>query len=93
MANIGIQVGKKLDKHDIYYRMNLVHDFDGEMYMNVPGTKTAAYTDMGGTWLKFAVGTSAKVGKNNSFYIDLERDFGSRVEKPWAISAGYRHTW
>lgn len=93
MANIGIQVGKKLDKHDIYYRMNLVHDFDGEMYMNVPGTTTAAYTDMGGTWLKFAVGTSAKVGKNNSFYIDLERDFGSRVEKPWAISAGYRHTW
>lgn len=93
MANIGIQVGKKLDKHDIYYRMNLVHDFDGEMYMNVPGTKTAAYTDMGGTWLKFAVGTSAKVGKNNSFYIDLERDFGSRVEKPWSISAGYRHTW
>lgn len=93
MANIGIQVGKKLDKHDIYYRMNLVHDFDGEMYMNVPGTKTSAYTDMGGTWLKFAVGTSAKVGKNNSFYIDLERDFGSRVEKPWAISAGYRHTW
>lgn len=93
MANLGIQVGKKLDKHDIYYRMNLVHDFDGEMYMNVPGTKTAAYTDMGGTWLKFAVGTSAKVGKNNSFYIDLERDFGSRVEKPWAISAGYRHTW
>ena len=93
MANIGIQVGKKLDKHDIYYRMNLVHDFDGEMYMNVPGTKTAAYTDMGGTWLKFAVGTSAKVGKNNSFYIDLERDFGSRVEKLWAISAGYRHTW
>lgn len=93
MANIGIQVGKKLDKHDIYYRMNLVHDFDGEMYMNVPGTKTAAYTDMGGTWLKFAVGTSAKVGKNNSFYIDLEKDFGSRVEKPWSISAGYRHTW
>lgn len=93
MANIGIQVGKKLDKHDIYYRMNLVHDFDGEMYINVPGSTTAAYTDMGGTWLKFAVGTSAKVGKNNSFYIDLERDFGSRVEKPWAISAGYRHTW
>ena len=93
MANLGIQVGKKLDKHDIYYRMNLVHDFDGEMYMNVPGTKTAAYTDMGGTWLKCAVGTSAKVGKNNSFYIDLERDFGNKVEKPWAISAGYRHTW
>lgn len=93
MANIGIQVGKKLDKHDIYYRMNLVHDFDGEMYMNVPETKTSAYTDMGGTWLKFAVGTSAKVGKNNSFYIDLEKDFGSKVEKPWSISAGYRHTW
>lgn len=93
IANLGMQVGKKMDKRDFYYRMNLVHDFDGKMHVNVPGTTTNAYTDMGGTWLKCAVGTSAKVGKNNSFYIDLERDFGNKVEKPWAISAGYRHTW
>ena len=88
-----MQVGKKMDKRDFYYRMNLVHDFDGKMHVNVPGTTTNAYTDMGGTWLKCAIGTSAKVGKNNSYYIDLEKDFGSRVEKPWSISAGYRHTW
>lgn len=93
IANLGIQVGKKMEKRDFYYRMNLVHDFDGKMHINVPGTSTAAYSDMGGTWLKCAIGTSAKVGKNNSYYIDLERDFGSKVEKPWAISAGYRHTW
>ena len=93
IANLGMQVGKKMDKRDFYYRMNLVHDFDGKMHVNVPGTTTNAYTDMGGTWLKCAIGTSAKVGKNNSYYIDLEKDFGSRVEKPWSISAGYRHTW
>lgn len=93
IANLGMQVGKKMDKRDFYYRMNLVHDFDGKMHVNVPGTTTNAYTDMGGTWLKCAIGTSAKVGKNNSFYIDLEKDFGSKVEKPWSISAGYRHTW
>lgn len=93
IANLGMQVGKKMDKCDFYYRMNLVHDFDGKMHVNVPGTTTNAYTDMGGTWLKCAIGTSAKVGKNNSYYIDLEKDFGSKVEKPWSISAGYRHTW
>ena len=93
MVNLGMQVGKKMDKRDFYYRMNLVHDFDGKMHVNVPGTTTNAYTDMGGTWLKCAIGTSAKVGKNNSYYIDLEKDFGSKVEKPWSISAGYRHTW
>ena len=93
IANLGMQVGKKMDKRDFYYRMNLVHDFDGKMHVNVPGTTTNAYTDMGGTWLKCAIGTSAKVGKNNSYYIDLEKDFGSKVEKPWSISAGYRHTW
>lgn len=93
IANLGMQVGKKMDKRDFYYRMNLVHDFDGKMHVNVPGTTTNAYTDMGGTWLKCAFGTSAKVGKNNSYYIDLEKDFGSKVEKPWSISAGYRHTW
>lgn len=93
IANLGMQVGKKMDKRDFYYRMNLVHDFDGKMHVNVPGTTTAAYTDMGGTWLKCAIGTSAKVGKNNSYYIDLEKDFGNKVEKPWSISAGYRHTW
>ena len=93
IANLGMQVGKKMDKRDFYYRMNLVHDFDGKMHVNVPGTTTNAYTDMGGTWLKCAIGTSAKLGKNNSYYIDLEKDFGSKVEKPWSISAGYRHTW
>lgn len=93
IANLGMQVGKKMDKRDFYYRMNLVHDFDGKMHVNVPGTTTNAYTDMGGTWLKCAIGTSAKVGKNKSYYIDLEKDFGSKVEKPWSISAGYRHTW
>lgn len=93
IANLGMQVGKKMDKRDFYYRLNLVHDFDGKMHVNVPGTTTNAYTDMGGTWLKCAIGTSAKVGKNNSYYIDLEKDFGSKVEKPWSISAGYRHTW
>ena len=93
IANLGMQVGKKMDKRDFYYRMNLVHDFDGKMHVKVPGTTTNAYTDMGGTWLKCAIGTSAKVGKNNSYYIDLEKDFGSKVEKPWSISAGYRHTW
>ena len=93
IANLGMQVGKKMDKRDFYYRMNLVHDFDGKMHVNVPGTTTNAYTDMGGTWLKCAIGTSSKVGKNNSYYIDLEKDFGSKVEKPWSISAGYRHTW
>lgn len=93
IANLGMQVGKKMDKRDFYYRMNLVHDFDGKMHVNVPGTTTNAYTDMGGTWLKCAIGTSAKIGKNNSYYIDLEKDFGSKVEKPWSISAGYRHTW
>lgn len=93
IANLGMQVGKKMDKRDFYYRMNLVHDFDGKMHVNVPGTTTNAYTDMGGTWLKCAIGTSAKVGKNNSYYIDLEKDFASKVEKPWSISAGYRHTW
>lgn len=93
IANLGMQVGKNMDKRDFYYRMNLVHDFDGKMHVNVPGTTTNAYTDMGGTWLKCAIGTSAKLGKNNSYYIDLEKDFGSKVEKPWSISAGYRHTW
>lgn len=94
IGSLGIQVGKKVDiKRDFYYRMNLMHDFGGKMHVNVPGTTTAAYTDMGGTWLKFAIGTSAKMDKNNSYYIDLEKDFGNNVEKPWAISAGYRYTW
>lgn len=48
--------------------------------LTFPGTTTNAYTDMGGTWLKCAIGTSAKVGKNNSYYIDLEKDFGSRLK-------------
>ena len=81
--------GQPMYKKNFY----MLYDFDGKMHVKVPGTTTNAYTDMGGAWLKCAIGTSAKLGKNNSYYIDLEKDFGSKVEKPWSISAGYIHTW
>ncbi|MGM9568968.1 MAG: autotransporter outer membrane beta-barrel domain-containing protein [Phascolarctobacterium sp.] len=69
----------------------LNHDCDGNIRIFAP--KIAADDYMGGTWCKVAIGASRKVGKNNSFYIDIEKDFGNKVKKPYSIGAGYRYTW
>lgn len=93
IASLGVQAGKKVGKHDIYYRMNLVHDFDGEMHARIPGTDIEVKNDMGGTWLKCALGTSSKIGKHSSYHIELGKDFGNKVKKTWSISAGYNHSF
>ena len=43
--------------------------------------------------LAFSFGAARKINKNNSFYMDIEKDFGNKVKKPYAIGAGYRYTF
>ena len=72
------------------------HDFDGKMHVSVPDSTlpgSSVYDDMGGTWYKVGIGAARKIDKNNSFYIDIEKDFGNKVKKPYSIGAGYRYTW
>lgn len=96
MASLGVQVGKNVKGTEYYGKFEVRHDFDGKMHVSVPGSNlpgSSVYDDMGGTWYKLAIGAARKIDKNNSFYIDIEKDFGNKVKKPYSIGAGYRYTW
>ncbi len=92
IASLGVQVGKNIKGIEYYGKAELMHDFDGKIHVSAPGINDA-YDDMGGTWLKCAIGASRKIDENNSFYLEVERDFGNKVEKPYGLSLGYRFTW
>ena len=96
MATLGMQVGKNIQGTEFYGLFQVRHDFDGKMHVNVPGSDlpgSSVYDDMGGTWYKVGIGAARKINKNNSFYMDIEKDFGNKVKKPYAIGAGYRYTF
>lgn len=96
MATLGIQTGKNINGTEYYGKFEVRHDFDGKMHVSVPGSTlpgSSVYDDMGGTWYKVGIGAARKIDKNNSFYIDIEKDFGNKVKKPYSIGAGYRYTW
>ena len=96
MASLGVQVGKNIKGTEYYGKFEVRHDFDGKMHVSVPGSNlpgSSVYDDMGGTWYKVGIGAARKIDKNNSFYIDIEKDFGNKVKKPYSIGAGYRYTW
>ena len=96
MASLGMQVGKNVQGTEFYGLLQVRHDFDGKMHVSVPGSDlpgSSVYDDMGGTWYKVGIGAARKINKNNSFYLDLEKDFGNKVKKPYSIGAGYRYTW
>ena len=96
MATLGMQVGKNIQGTEYYGLFQVRHDFDGKMHVSIPGSNlpgSSAYEDMGGTWYKVGIGAARKINKNNSFYMDIEKDFGNKVKKPYAIGAGYRYTF
>ena len=96
MATLGMQVGKNIQGTEFYGLLQVRHDFDGKMHVSVPGSDlpgSSVYDDMGGTWYKVGIGAARKINKNNSFYMDIEKDFGNKVKKPYAIGAGYRYTF
>ena len=91
IASLGVQVGKNIKGTEVYGKLAYVYDFDGNIHVRAPGI--SADDDMGGGYMQVAIGASRKVDKDNSFYIDVEKDFGNKVKKPYAFSIGYRHTF
>lgn len=91
IGSLGMQVGKNIKGIEYYGKVEVMHDFDGEIV--VSNQWNTAKDDMGGTWVKCAVGASRKISDHSAFYIDLEKDFGNKVEKPYAISLGYKTTF
>ena len=91
IAKAGVQFGKNIKGIEYYGKVEVNHEFDGMITVREYGQRVE--DDMGGTWYKVGIGAARKIDKNNSFYIDIEKDFGNKVKKPYSIGFGYRYTW
>lgn len=88
IGSLGVLVGKNIKGIEYYSKLEVMHDFDGEIVVR-DGYRVVE-DDMGGTWVKFAIGASRKISDHSCFYLDLEKDFGNKVKKPYLVNLGYR---
>ncbi|MCC8158053.1 MAG: autotransporter outer membrane beta-barrel domain-containing protein [Phascolarctobacterium sp.] len=94
IGRLGIVAGQKMsDGNDVYFKANLLHEFGGDrdIYMRAANGETLSDSrDYGDTWFELGLGGNIRMGKNSSFYGDIERNFGADIQKKWQINAGVR---
>ncbi|MGE7957820.1 autotransporter outer membrane beta-barrel domain-containing protein [Pseudomonas sp. NPDC089530] len=74
-----------------YVKLGQVQEFDGKSTVRTNGIATR--TDLSGGRTELGLGVAASLGNRHQLYADYEYANGSRQEKPWAVSAGYRYSW
>ena len=94
IGRLGIVAGQKMsDGNDVYFKANLLHEFGGDrdIYMRAANGETLSDSrDYGDTWFELGLGGNIRMGKNSSFYGDIERSFGADIQKKWQLNAGVR---
>ena len=94
IGRLGIVAGQKIsDGNDVYFKANVLHEFGGDrdIYMRAANGETLSDSrDYGDTWFEVGLGGNIRMGKNSSFYGDIERSFGADIQKKWQVNAGVR---
>lgn len=93
IVSVGAMFGRSVKGTELYCKLAYSYDFDGEIRGSVPDQNYSEKTDMGGSSYKFAVGASRNLGKQNSLHLDLEKDFGGKMKRPWNLALTFKHTW
>ena len=81
------------EKTNIYLKANLMHEFGGgynASMVDASGTKARLDRDFDDTWFEYGLGAAVQTGKNNYFYVDVERSAGSDYKKDWQWNVGAR---
>lgn len=94
VGRIGFNIGKDInEKTNIYLKANLMHEFGGgynASMVDAGGTKARLDRDFDDTWFEYGLGAAVQTGKNNYFYVDVERSAGSDYKKDWQWNVGAR---
>lgn len=86
MGRIGFNIGKDInEKTNIYLKANLMHEFGNAGYnasmVDASGTKARLDRNFDDTWFEYGLGAAVQTGKNNYFYVDVERSAGSDYKR------------
>ena len=82
-------------KGNVYARVSVLHDFDGEMetHASLEKAHNTIKDDMGGTWVEYGVGANFNWTDTTYTYVDLERNSGGDVVEHWRWNVGLRHVF
>ncbi|OLF55319.1 autotransporter outer membrane beta-barrel domain-containing protein [Pseudomonas chlororaphis] len=74
-----------------YIKLGRAQELDGKSSVRTNGIATR--TDLSGGRTELGLGVSASLNNSHQLYADYEHASGSRLDRPWAVSAGYRYSW
>ena len=93
VGRIGFNLGKEVgSKGIVYAKANLLHEFGGgyETTLTDSSGRVRVSENFDDTWFEYGLGAAVQTGKNNYFYVDVERSAGSDYKKDWQWNVGAR---
>lgn len=93
VARIGMAVGREIDRGNVYFKASALHDFGGSggvTMLAANGESLREEKDYADTWFELGLGANIKLGKTSHFYGDIERSFGTDIQKKWQVNTGVR---
>ena len=93
IGRLGVDLVRDLNKEKdqkFYLKASVLHEFlDGmDLAVSADDTYLRSPGDSQGTWGVLGVGYTSQIGKNQQFYIDVDRYFGNDFARTYNIRAG-----
>lgn len=94
VGRLGIEVGSHFNKGTVYGRLNVNHEFSGELhgtYSAKDGGEKSTTVDLDDTWTDITVGANYDVGVNTNVYVEVSKGLSGDYQKDWDASFGIKH--
>lgn len=93
VGRIGVEAGKINGKSSLYSKVNINHEFAGDVkgnYSDGNGNLKSTSYDTKGTWWDAKVGVSHQMFNAGNVYAEIGKSFGGKAHHDWKFDAGLR---
>lgn len=92
IGRIGFTLGKQYKQNNVYLKLGLAHEFQGDMSLNAiyNGVNVPYKVSGKSTWMEYGIGFNVATGKNANIYGELEKTTGTVVRTNWRAHMGVR---
>lgn len=96
IGKLGMNIGKETKMGNVYLKMALLHEFDGEVGVHTHyGTYSKDTTeDMKDTWFEYGLGFNQSFNKNLNLYGEVAKAAGGdKINDKWKANIGLRYSF
>ena len=94
VGRIGLEVGKKMAKTNIYTRIDVSHEFSGKQHTsfdaNDGGYKSTNHS-LQDTWIDFTAGIEHSFTPNIGIYSEIMKGLGNSYKNSWVGTLGVKY--